>query len=54
MKKFKAIVKMTTWLEAEIEAKDEIEAYDIADNMDGGDFTEKNCSWEIDRVEEIK
>lgn len=40
MKKYRAIATITTYAEAFITANSEKEAYDIADNMDGGDFAE--------------
>ena len=38
MKKFKAIAVMRTYFEIEIEAQDEDQAWEIANETDGGDF----------------
>lgn len=54
MKTYKVTALMTTPLEVTIEANSEDEAWDIAKNMDGGDFTpiEEAGRWEIEDVEE--
>jgi hypothetical protein len=56
MKKFKVTACYYTYCTAEVEAEDEDQAYDIARDMDGGDFTpaENNFDWHINNVEEIK
>ena len=55
MKKFKIVAVMSTYLVAEIEAKDRDEAFEIALDMDGGDFTPMNDGdWHIDDVVEIE
>lgn len=49
---FKVKAKYTTYLVAEIEAKDEDEAYEIAHNMDGGSFDEIDVQdWDVYDVE---
>lgn len=40
MPKFRALATMTTYAEIIIDAKDADEAYEIADNLDGGEFAE--------------
>ena len=52
MKAFTVTVKMTSWLEVEVIAPDEETAYEIADNMDGGEFSEYEASWNIENVRE--
>ena len=57
MKKYKVWVKMTEYLWTEVEANSSDEAEEIADGLDGGDFTGiDDCSWDIcyDLTEEIK
>ena len=56
MKKFKVIAIMSTYLEVEIEAKDRDDAFNIALDMDGGDFTpiSDDGDWRIDDVVEIE
>jgi hypothetical protein len=56
MKKFKVTACYYTYCTAEVEAEDEDQAYDIARDMDGGDFTpsENNFDWHINNVVEIK
>ena len=53
MKTFKVLVKMTSWLETHIVAADEEAAYEAADNMDGGEFSEYEASWAIEDITEI-
>ena len=52
MKKFRVIAVMTTYLETEIEANDVDEAYEIAEDLDGGEFTpiKDSGDWEIYEV----
>lgn len=52
MKTYKVKVAMTTYLETEIEAADQDQAWDIALNMDGADFTEVPYSgdWNVTDV----
>jgi hypothetical protein len=56
MKKFKVTVSYITYCTAEVEAEDEDQAYEIARDMDGGDFTEsrENFDCHISQVTEIK
>lgn len=56
MPKFRVRVTMETFLHADIEAADADEAYEIADNMDGGDFVEDSPpagGWVIEDVIEL-
>lgn len=55
MKTYKVKARMTTWLETEIQANDESEAWDIANMTDGGDFVESDRigGWDIQDVIEI-
>jgi len=56
MKKYKVMAVMTSYVYLTVEAESKEEAFDIADETDGGDFTEEDCSWTInaDRIEEIE
>ena len=58
MKKFKVQASFTTYVYAFVEAENEQKAYEIAQDMDGGDFEQENNdglgNWYIDDVEEIK
>lgn len=56
MKKFKVTASYITYCTAEVEAEDRDQAYDIARDMDGGDFTpsEENFDWHISQVTEIE
>jgi Zn-finger protein len=56
MKKFKVTACYYTWCTAEIEAETEEQAYEIARDMDGGDFTDsRDChDWHINDVVEIE
>ena len=56
MKKFKVAASYITYCTAEVIAEDEDHAYEIARDMDGGDFTEsrENFDWHISQVTEIK
>ena len=56
-KLFRVPVEMTTYLYVDVMASDIDEAFDIADETDGGDFIDiEDCSWTInaDRIEEIE
>jgi hypothetical protein len=57
MKKFKVKASYVTYVYAYIEANDKNEAYQIAYEMDGGDFERESDynqgDWEIDNVMEI-
>ena len=56
MKKYKVMAVMTSCVYLTVEAESKEEAFDIADETDGGDFIEEDCSWTInaDRIEEIE
>lgn len=56
MKKYKVTACYITSCTAEIEAESENHAYELAQEMDGGSFTEsdENFDWHINRVEEIE
>jgi hypothetical protein len=55
MKKFKVIASYVTYCEAEIDAVNEVQAYEIAQQMDGADFYHKGIDdWDISTVEEIE
>ena len=57
MKKFKATACYSSYCVAEIKAVDADQAYEIARDMDGGDFTSTGDSdgdWRIIDVEEIE
>lgn len=56
MKKFKVMASYITYCTAEIEAENEDAAYEIARDMDGGDFEpSRDCyDWHINQVTEIK
>ena len=50
-KKYKVFAKVTTYNYLEVEAKDEEEARQIAEDADGGEFTEcPDADWEITSV----
>ena len=58
MKKFKVIAAYTTYCEAEIEAEDEQQAYWLATQLDGSDFTcdpvgDDLDGWHISSVNEV-
>lgn len=56
MKRFKVTASYLTYCTVEIEAENENEAYAIAWDMDGGDFTPSQdlSDWSINQVQEIK
>ena len=56
MKKFKVTAAYYTYCTAEVEAETEEEAFEMARDMDGGDFTpsHENYDWHINDVKEIK
>lgn len=56
MKKYKVIATYVTTCEAQIEAKNEDEAFSIAQNLDGGFFEQKidGDDWQIEHIVEIK
>lgn len=57
MKKFKVFASYRTIVYAIVEAEDEHQAYDLAHDMDGGDFERAKgddlSDWSIDDVEEV-
>ena len=56
MKTYRVWAKMTTWAYLDVEAENEREAWNIANETDGGEFIcdESNGDWEIDPECEIK
>ena len=56
MKKFKVIASYVSYCVEEIEAENEAEAYALAREMDGGEFTpaQDNDDWTIESVEPIE
>lgn len=56
MKKFKVIACYYTYCTAIVEAEDVDQAYEIARDMDGGDFVEAsndNNDWHINNIYEV-
>ena len=55
MKKFKVTACYYTYCTAEVEAETEDQAFEIARDMDGGDFTASgdNYDWHINQVKEV-
>ena len=54
MKKYKVMAVMTSYVYLTVEAESKEEAFDIADETDGGDFTEEDCTWTVLEPEEIE
>jgi hypothetical protein len=55
MKRYKVKASYVVHCEAEIEAQNEAQAYEIALDMSGDDFyLEGDDGWKIERVDEIK
>lgn len=56
MKTYRVWAKMTTWAYLDVEAENEREAWNIANETDGGEFicNESKGDWEIDPECEIK
>lgn len=58
MKTYKAIASYTTYLYVMVEAENEDEAYEIASDMDGGEFEplhgDDMSDWTINEIEEVK
>jgi hypothetical protein len=56
MKKFKVIAAYTAYCTLEIEAKDYFDAYDVASEADGGEFSPSmnDDDWHIVNIVEIK
>lgn len=50
--KYEVSVRCISYLFAEVEAESFDEAYEIAENMDGGDFEEdiSSCVWDISSI----
>jgi hypothetical protein len=54
MKKFRVVASYVTYCTAEIEAESREEAWEIAINMDGGDFYyQATDDWDVSEVKEI-
>ena len=53
VRRFRAKVESTDWLEADFFARDLSEAQCKSEAIDGGLFTVKDSSWEITDVEEV-
>ena len=54
MKKFKVMASYTTFLEVVIEAESLEQAEDLAEDLDGGSFTQvEHGDWEIYAVQEL-
>ena len=56
MKKYKVMAVMTSYVYLTVEAKNKEEAYDIADDTDGGEFVEEAPyvgGWTSESIEEI-
>jgi hypothetical protein len=58
LNKYRVTASYTVYCYATVEARSEDEAYEIADQMDGGDFdpetNEASSDWQIAKVVEIK
>ena len=56
MKKFRVTATMFTYLETEIEARDQDHALEIASEMDGGEFSEipNSGDWDLCEAFEIE
>jgi len=55
MKRYRIYAAYDTYCEAEIEAESEDQAYDIAKQMDGGEFISRDSGdWRILDVEEVE
>jgi len=56
MKTYKVIACYFTYCTAEVQAENEDQAYQIAREMDGGDFKESNelGDWHINDIQEIE
>jgi uncharacterized membrane protein YkoI len=55
MKKYKVTASYITYCTAEVEAEDRDQAYEMARDMDGGDFTQSrdNYDWHISDIQEV-
>lgn len=47
MKTYRVKAIATTWMYIDVVAKDEEDAFDKAEEADGADFVETDCSWEV-------
>lgn len=56
MPKYKVTACYYTFCTAEVEAENEEQAYEIARDMDGGDFTDsRDCQdWHINDIQEVE
>jgi hypothetical protein len=56
MNKYRVYASYVVELYVDVEAESIDDAYDVAYNIDGGDYTRKDndSDWQIDRIEEIK
>jgi len=55
MKKFKVVASSISYYTVEIEAENDDEAWDLARDMEGGDFeAEDTGDWEIYSVSEVQ
>jgi hypothetical protein len=55
MKTYRVMAQYTTYVDTHIEAESYEQAWDIAVNLDGGDFKESGYGdWNIEAVEEVK
>ena len=55
MKKFKVIASSISYFTIEIEAEDDLQAWQLAKETDGGEFEpDGDGDWEIYSVEEVK
>jgi hypothetical protein len=54
MNKYRVYASYVVELYVDVEAESIDDAYDVAYNIDGGDYTrtENNDDWQIDRIEE--
>lgn len=58
MKQFKVIASYTTFVYTTVEAENEDQAYELASDIDGGEFEplhgDDMSDWSINEIEEIK
>lgn len=52
-KRFRAIAYSTDFLLADIWARDEVHAFEIASDLDGGLFSRYGSEWTIERIEAV-
>tara|TARA_R110000868_G_scaffold286242_2_gene546683 strand:- start:586 stop:759 length:174 start_codon:yes stop_codon:yes gene_type:complete len=55
MNKYRVYATYVVEVYCDVEAESVDDAYDVAYNIDGGDYTrtENNDDWQIDRIEEV-